>query len=122
MQTPYDIIRAIPAKGFDWAGFITELRAAYVSNCVEHNKTQACLTDIDGAKGIRATRDAAYVTANCMVSHCSTSVRFIPPSPETLDWGGFLGGEHVVLTNKDREAEATARIAAMVAKFYSVKG
>jgi hypothetical protein len=36
----------------------------------------------------------------------SRVVHYIPPSPETLAWGGFLGGERISYTNKAAEADA----------------
>jgi hypothetical protein len=39
---------------------------------------------------------------------------FIPPSPETLSWGGFLGGTHCHWTDHAAEAEATAEIARLI--------
>lgn len=42
----------------------------------------------------------ALVASDCRVSH------FIPQSPETLEWGGFLGGERLTYTDKKAEAAA----------------
>lgn len=50
------------------------------------------------------------VACDSKVSH------FIPASPETQAWGGFLGGEHIHYTNKAAEADAEAMIAARVAR------
>lgn len=44
------------------------------------------------------------VDADSRVTH------FIPASPDTLAWGGFLGGERVSYVDKGAETEATAMV------------
>lgn len=40
---------------------------------------------------------------------------FIPASPETIEWGGFLGGERVIFTDKAAEADAQEMINGRIA-------
>jgi hypothetical protein len=49
-----------------------------------------------------------------LVSADSRVTHFIPASPETLAWGGFLGGERISYTNKSAEADAMEMIASRI--------
>ena len=51
MAATYEIIRALPAKGFDWAGFNAALRAKVVAANAAMPHT---LEGWDAAKGMRA--------------------------------------------------------------------
>ena len=109
-STTYEIIKALPGKGFNWTGFVAELRARYVvtySNVHDGALPwEGTLAEWDAAKGVRQLRHTAMYISTCLTDTVSKRSSFIPPSPETLAWGGFLGGETVVYT--DREAEAIA--------------
>lgn len=49
------------------------------------------------------------------ISHkASASQHFIPPSPETLAWGGFLGGETLYMRDKQAEIIAENKIIQIV--------
>lgn len=50
-----------------------------------------------------------------VISAESTVNHFIPASPETEQWGGFLGGERLVYTNKAAAEDAEAMIASRIA-------
>jgi hypothetical protein len=70
-----------------------------------------------GQKGIRADRSTAMEMA-CLIVHArSVRQKFIAPSEETLSWGGFLGGENSVWTDKDAEEAATVAIGDLVGGF-----
>jgi hypothetical protein len=113
----YEMIRALPGKGFDWPGFYAAMRAAYVENCATHKRCALGLDRHDAAKGVRQLRQAAWEMAGCIVQHDSVRARFIGPSPETLSWGGFLGGETVVVTDHDAEEQSTFAIGEIIKRF-----
>lgn len=117
MTTTYEMIKSIPAKGFDWVGFNAALRAEYVTLvgrnigtwCVQHS-----LAEWDAAKGMRAVRAAAMEMACSIVSRKSTRQNIIAPSQESAMWDSFEGGHNDVWTDADAEEAATAEIAAMI--------
>jgi len=45
-----------------------------------------------GEKGIRLERNILMIAFG-QFHHALTKTKFLPPSEETLAWGGFLGGE-----------------------------
>lgn len=49
------------------------------------------------------------VQAESVVNH------FVPASPETEVWGGFLGGEQLVYTNESAKVDSEAMLAARIA-------
>ncbi len=109
-QTTWAAIRALPAKGTDFARIL----AALGENAAKWSAAQG-LIDYGvevraAAKGVRAMRDAAQDACNFAIDcACKRSV-FIPPSEETLMWGGFLGGEYLSLKNEDAEAAELANV------------
>lgn len=116
-MTTYEIIRQIPAKGFNWTGFNAALRSEYVSIREATNRTLDALPEWDAAKGIRQIRNAAMEMACEIVFMKATQSKFIAPSNETLAWGGCLGGEVAVWTDEDRKEAATQAIAALAKSF-----
>ena len=62
------------------------------------------------ANGLAWWKARCKAVAGCLVSCQSTVNHFIPASPETEAWGGFLGGERVIYTDKKAEADAEAMI------------
>ena len=121
-MSTYEIIKAIPGKGYNWTGFCAALRERYMATYAEAHKGAtpwpSNTTDVwDAAKGIRDMRTAAMEMACSIVHTKSTHATFIPPSPETLSWGGFLGGETVVVLDKEIEAAVTFEIEQLSKKF-----
>lgn len=57
-------------------------------------------------EGIAFYRDICLSHANSIIHNASVQQTFIPPSPETLAWGGFLGGE--VVTYNDESLQDAA--------------
>lgn len=110
MITTYEMIKALPGKGFDWMGFSAALRAAYRESCTLHHKVPHSLVDANVAIGVRELRASAMCMAGSIVDFASKTSRFIKPSSETLAWGGILGGEYVVLTDKNAAQLATNEI------------
>lgn len=110
MSSTYEIIRDLPGKGYDWAGFCNALRAMYSGTFSQDQEARFART------GIRATRNAAMEMAVEIVMS-NTCSSFIAPSPETLSWGGCLGGETVVVRDREREEAATQAIAGLAQKF-----
>lgn len=106
----YEMIKALPGKGTNWRSLVDALSANYVA-VYTAAKGQApwAPTSTDewaAAKGIRQLREAAWHAAGWAVQAHAQRSRFLPPSEETLSWGGFLGGETVVWSDDDAEAEA----------------
>lgn len=124
MASTYEMIKAIPAKGFDWTGFNAALRAEYVTLvgrnigawCVQH-----VLTEWDAAKGVRQMRGAAMEMACSIVSRKATRVNIIVPSQESAMWDSFEGGHHDVWTDSEAEESATAEVAAMIERYRALK-
>lgn len=111
-MSTYEIIKALPGKGTDWAGFQAALRTLMVGEYIRP-ETEARWAE----KGIRAARGAAMEMATIIVHRASVRSTFIAPSPETLSWGGFLGGETVVFRDGEAAEQATHEIAKLAARF-----
>lgn len=124
MTGTYEMIKAIPAKGFDWTGFNTTLRAEYVALvgrnieawCIQHS-----LAGWDAAKGVRQMRGAAMEMAASIVSRKATRSNIIAPSQESAMWDSFEGGHHDVWTDANAEEAATAEIATMIERYRALK-
>lgn len=104
MTSTYEMIKALPGKTFNWTALISGLREMH------GQEFYAELEDIAASKGIRNAREAAMRMAVEIVLTRAVSGRFIPPSPETLSWGGLLGGETVTLRDNEIEEKMTAAI------------
>lgn len=120
MTSTYEMIKALPGKGTDWKRLNAALVENYLAVYAEaHNGAEpwaGTSTDVwNAAKGVRELREAAYQAATFAVHAAAQRSSFIPPSPETLSWGGFLGGTSCVWTDKDAEEAETAKIAAIIA-------
>jgi hypothetical protein len=113
MTTTYEMIRALPAKGFDWTGFTAALRAKVASVNAAQDFTLAAW---DAAKGMRATRTAAMEMACFYVSKVSTRSNIIAPSQETAMWDSFEGGHHDVWNDTEAEEAATAEVSELISK------
>lgn len=121
-MSTYEMIKALPGKGANWQALVNALRDHYLSIYASKYNGKSPwpvnTTDIwNAAKGVRQLRESAMQAANYAVDEESSRSSFIPPSPETLQWGGFLGGEGLVWTDEGAEAEATARIAKIIESF-----
>lgn len=122
MTSTYEIIRALPGKGTNWTGLVDALQAHYLAVYAQaHNGAEPwAKTSTDmwkAAKGVRELRRAAMEAANFAVDTLARKSTFLPPSPETLSWGGFLGGETIVWIDADAESAATAEIIELVRQF-----
>ena len=120
MSNTYEMIRALPGKGTNWTALVAALTNNYLSVYAEKNGGQTpwkrnTIDVWNAAKGVRELRTAAMEAANFAVSEMSQRSTFQSPSPETLAWGGFLGGSTLVWTDDDAEAQATVKIAAIIA-------
>jgi hypothetical protein len=114
-MSTYEIIRDIPAKGFDWAGFNAALRALVVeANAAPHEDTFA---EWDSAKGMRAIRIAAMEMANLYAFKVSSRQHIIPPSDESKMWDSFEGGHNLIWNDAAALEAAAQEIAALAAKF-----
>lgn len=124
MTTTYEMIRALPAKGFDWVAFNAALRAQFVELagrnigawCHQHS-----LAGWDAAKGMRAVRGAAMEMACSIVSRKATRQNIIAPSQESQAWDSFEGGHNDVWTDADAEETATQEIAELITSFRKTK-
>lgn len=117
-QTTYEAIKAIPGKGFDWNGFVGAVRDMQIITRSGMNRIpDPYAEEFASMKGIGDKRRLAMWYATLIVHDCSKSSKFIPPSQETLSWGGFLGGDTVVLTDEDAAQEATDKIICLIPEF-----
>lgn len=117
MTTTYEMIRALPAKGFDWAGFTAALRAKVVAAGAAMDFT---LEGWDAAKGMREIRTAAMEMANFYADKVSKRVNIIAPSPESRAWDSFEGGHHDVWNDADAMEAATQEVAELIASHRKV--
>ena len=120
MTSTYEMIRALPGKGTNWPALVAALTNHYLAVYAAKNdgaqpwgKTSVDVWTV--AKGIRELRRAAMEAASFAVDEMSRRSSCHAPSPETLSWGGFLGGSTLVWTDEDAQAEATAQVAAIIA-------
>ena len=116
MKTPQctalDAIKSKPAL----KNVAAALEALYVSEQMGAKSDQQIAYDIHRCKqfaedncapnGVSFFRNICLSLANKIVDAASINAHFIPPTEETLNWGGFLGGTHCVWTDKDREQAA----------------
>jgi hypothetical protein len=117
-MTTYEMIRAIPAKGFDWVGFCTALRTKVVTA----NAAQAfTLEGWDAAKGMREIRTAAMEMAAFYVDKVSKRSNTIAPSTESRTWDSFEGGHHDVWNDAAASEQATQEVAELVKCFQNQK-
>ena len=119
MATTYETIKSLPGKSTNWRGLVDALVANYLAvYAAAHNgKSPYAPHTTDewaAAKGVRQLRDAAMQVACSTVHALSIRSSFIPPSPETLQWGGFLGGEALSWTDRDAEEQATAAVISII--------
>ena len=117
MTTTYEAIKAIPGKGYDWDGLVNAVRAEVIEVRNALNYTIPYEEEYAAAKGVRDKRNLAMMFACIYVDNLSRLSHFIPPSQETLNWGGFLGGEHVTYTDEEKSDAATAHIVNMIERF-----
>ena len=57
------------------------------------------------AEGLAWWKERCLSVANAIVDQASVRSSYIPPSTETLEWGGFLGGEHLSWTDQAAKTE-----------------
>lgn len=108
MTSTYEMIKALPGKTTNWGSIISGLREMHGKEFYEE------LEVLSTSKGIRNQRETAMrMSVEIILTRVQTS-RFIAPSPETLQWGGFLGGETVVLRDHDLEETLTEEIGRLI--------
>jgi hypothetical protein len=109
-MSTYEIIKALPGKTTNWRTLVDALSANYVAAYAsKYGAAPYAPHTTDEWAAARTTRElrfAAMCAANCYVGFMAQQSKFIPPSDETLAWGGFLGGETVVWNDRDAEASA----------------
>ena len=108
MATTYEMIKALPGKS-NWTAIHSALR---IMNGGKNFYNAA--ENLASEKGARNGREAAMWMACDLVARASTKSKFIPPSPETLSWGGFLGGEICVWTDEEIEQSTTDAVIAAI--------
>ena len=109
-MSTYQAIKALPAKGFDWAGFNAALLERVETICLMNKRTLLSAPEWRAATGLRQMRTAAMEMAARIVSELATRSARLAPSEETLAWGGFLGGSVEVWTDKAAEDAAIVEI------------
>lgn len=112
MTSTYEMIKAIPAKGFNWVGFNTALRSK-----VQDAAMADTLLGWDAVKGMRQVRSAAMEMACYYVDMVSKRVNIIAPSDESKMWDSFEGGHHDVWNDANATEKATQEIAELIKKF-----
>lgn len=118
MTSTYEMIRTLPAKGFDWATFNATLRSKVVAANAAMPHT---LEGWDAAKGMREIRTAAMEMANFYVDKVSKRVNIIAPSQESAAWDSFEGGHHDVWNDAGATEAATSEIAEIITSFRKTK-
>jgi hypothetical protein len=117
-MSTYEMIKALPGKTTNWRNLVDALSANYVSAYASrYGAAPYAPTTTDewaNARTVRDLRYAAMCAANAYVGFVSQQSNFIPPSPETLACGGFLGGETVVWTDRDAETAAVETVAHII--------
>ena len=113
-MTTYEMIRAIPAKGFDWTGFCAALRTKVVAASAAQAFT---LEGWGAAKGMREIRTAAMEMAAFYVDKVSKRSNIIAPSTESRTWDSFEGGHHDVWNDADATEQATQEVAELIQCF-----
>jgi hypothetical protein len=119
MTTTYEMIRALPAKGFDWTGFNAALRTKVIET--EAFGFPETLEGWDAAKGVRAVRTAAMEMAAFYVDKVSKRQHIIPPTDESKMWGSFEGGHNLIWIDQDADEMATQEIATLITSFRAMK-
>ena len=118
-MTTYEMIKTLPGKTTNWRNLVDALSANYVAAyAAKYSAAPYAPNTTDewaNARTVRELRFAAMCAANCYVGFMAQQSSFIPPSPETLAWGGFLGGETVVWTDRDCEANAIEVVRRIIA-------
>ena len=119
IQTIYPTIKAIDAKALDWQAAFTAMKARYVESL--GGKVAYChemaLAEWDAVKGVGGKRLALVQMAVGLAHKASICSHFQQPSEETLAWGGFLGGTHLVWTNEEAAEQATGELLAFIMTF-----
>jgi len=115
----YNLIKAIPAKGINWAEFNAELLRQLFD--ARRNKTHLMygLGEWCRAKGVRQMRQAAVEIAVQLADEKSVHVYHEQPSEETLAWGGFLSSTTHVYNRADEREAAIEGIKALIAQFQA---
>jgi hypothetical protein len=115
----YEMIRALPMKGTNWKALSSALVVHYLAVYAEaHDGAAPWAGNTTDAWAMARTptqlRTVAMEAANFAVGVMAQRSSFIPPSPETLSWGGFLGGEVVVYKDRDAESEVIAEVTEII--------
>ena len=111
------MIKAIPAKALNWAGF----NEFMLSKQIEAATAKRHLT-YEGeyrelmAGGMRQQREAAYRLAVNYVHSASIRISHHAPSEESIAWGETYGTTNV-WTCAEAEEAATAEVAGFLAQF-----
>lgn len=112
-MSSYEMIRSIPAKSMNWSALASELTEMFVSMRKASGKIyERTLADWADLTPRRVSMEASILVIDMM----SREVAHIPPTEETLAWGGFLGGSTEVWTNSEKEAAALEMLAGLLAK------
>lgn len=113
-MTTYEMIRAVTAKGFDWAGFCAALRTKVIAANAAQDFT---LEGWAAAKGMREIRTAAMEMAAFYVDKVSKRSNITAPSTESRTWDSFEGGHHDVWNDADASEQATQEVAELIKQF-----
>ena len=100
----YTLFKNTAANALNWDALINELIVIYVDACkaFEHDYQR----QVDVWKMTKNKRLVAMEVSNSIVHEMATVSVFIPPSPETIAWGGFLGGNREIYMDNEKEEKA----------------
>jgi hypothetical protein len=117
----YEIIKAIPAKGFDWTGFSAALRALVIVTDAAKPRQSSLLSrtlaEWSAAKGMREIRYVAQCMAAYYADDISKRQNIIPPSDESKMWDSFEGGHNDVWNDRESMVAAEQKIAELAKAF-----
>lgn len=65
--------------------------------------------------GLAWWKDRCLSVANRIIDNASIKSSFAPPTQETLEWGGFLGGEHLTWTDQAERADMEEMVISRIA-------
>lgn len=115
----YDQINSIKSANKAKALF-KALHAAYIirvgAKQAEHEDRMAVHSSQYKPNGLAWWKDRCRAVAYSLVAADSVVNHFIPASPETKAWGGFLGGERVMYRDKHAETDAETMILDLIAR------
>lgn len=102
--------KALAALAVKWEA----MHRAAAPNSAAPNWAKDRASDNFKEGGVAYWRDVCLSHANGIMEAASREHHFLEPSKETLDWGGFMGGEYVSWTDARRWDDAEQKLVAEI--------